>query len=270
MDIKAFYETLPARYPELRGQVAIITGAGRRIGLGIAARLAKEGMRLVMGGLNAEELAAAVDTLRSLGAEIRDVAGDVRDPAVLDALFAAANDYGRLDLLVNNAADLRRFKLEKLTEQLIDDQIAVNIRAPMLASLRAVEMMKAAGSGSIVNITSVGGIRAQYPGLPYGMTKGALEMFTRNLAIDAGEHGIRVNAIAPGWTPPPQDEPDEGYRNYLADVSKLVPLHRPGTMADMAAAVAYLASPDAAYVTGHTLVVDGGITAQLHPPQYPI
>lgn len=267
---QAYFETFPARYPELHGQVALITGAGRRIGLGIATRLAREGMSLVMGGLDAAELADAVAGLRACGVEAQGVPGDLSDPTVIDALFTAASTYGRLDLLVNNAADLRRARAEDLTPELIDAQLSINIRVPMLLSLRALDLMRPARSGSIVNITSVGGLRAQHPGLPYGMTKGALEALTRNLAADLGEYNIRVNAVAPGWTPTPPDEPDADYDAYIAGTNPNIPLRRPGSAADIGAAVAFLASSDAAYVTGHTLVVDGGLVAQLHPPENPI
>jgi NAD(P)-dependent dehydrogenase (short-subunit alcohol dehydrogenase family) len=266
--IRATFEQMPARYPELRGKVAVVTGAGRGIGQGIAGRLAREGMRVVVAGLDAAEVAATADGLDACGAEALAAPGDLRDPAVIEALFEQTiGAFGALHLLVNNAADLRRVRAADLTPELIEDQLAVNVRAPLLCAAKALALMRA--GSSIVNVTSVGGLRAQLPGLPYGMTKGALESLTRNLATDAGEYGVRVNAVAPGWTPPASDGSAE-FEDYLRAMSPYVPLRRPGSAADVAAAVAFLASDDAAYVTGHTLVVDGGLVAQLHPPEHPI
>jgi glucose 1-dehydrogenase len=267
MTIADLFRSAPARYPELRGKVAIVTGASRGIGAGIAARLAREGMRLVISGLDQAEVESTAALLQAEGVEVTLVSGDLRDESAVEALFARALDaYGTLHLLVNNAADLRRIRSEDLTGALIDDQIAVNIRAPLLASLRAAAIMRAGEGGSIVNISSVGGLRAQLPGLPYGITKGALDALTRNLAIDLGASGVRVNAVAPGWTPTNLTAHDA---DYLRDVSAYIPLRKPGTAEDIGAMVAFLASPDARYITGQTIYVDGGLTAQLHPPEQP-
>lgn len=263
------YRSAPARYPELRGKVAIITGASRAIGAGIAARLAREGMRLVITGLYAAETEKTATDLRGEGVEVISVSGNLSDTSVIDQIFEQAEAVygGELHLLVNNAADLRRVRVSELDQQLIDDQLTVNIRAPMLCSMRAIALMRPQKEGCIVNITSVGGIRAHLPGLPYGMAKGALDSFTRVLGVDLADAGIRVNAVAPGYIPRIRNEDDAA---YVHEASQMIPMRTHGRPEDIGAMVAFLASPDAAYITSQVFYVDGGLSAQLHPPDNPI
>lgn len=267
--IVEIYRAAPARYPELRGKVAIVTGASRAIGAGIAARLAREGMRLVITGLDAAETEKAAAALRGEGVEVIGVSGNLSDTAVIDRIFERAEaTYGaQLHLLVNNAADLRRVRADRLDQQLIDDQLAVNIRAPMLCAMRATALMRPQREGSIINITSVGGIRAHLPGLPYGMAKGALDSFTRVLGVDLAEAGIRVNAVAPGFIPRIRNEKDVA---FVENASQMIPMRKHGLPEDIGAMVAFLASSDAAYITAQVFYVDGGLSAQLHPPDQPI
>jgi glucose 1-dehydrogenase len=262
MMLAELWETLPVRYPELAGKVAIVTGATHHIGLGIAARLAKEGMRVVIGGLDGADVDAAVSGLTALGADVRGVSGDLSKRETVDGLIGlAVSAFGGVDVLVNNAADMRRVHHRDASDDLLDTQIAVNLRAPMQLALEALKHM--ASGGSIINITSVGGTRSQYPNYPYGMTKGALDAFTRTLAVEVADRGIRVNAIAPGWTPHGTHPRDE-------ERTRFIPMGRGATFAEMAAVAAFLASPDAGYITGQTIYVDGGLTVQLHPPYVPL
>jgi NAD(P)-dependent dehydrogenase (short-subunit alcohol dehydrogenase family) len=256
------WDSLPARYPELAGKTAIVTGGARNIGLGIAARLAKEGMRVVVGGLDSAEVEAAVAKLTELGANVRGISGDLSESKAADALLdLAVSAFGGVDVLVNNAADLRRVHHRDASDALLDSEIAVNLRTPIRLALGALKHM--VSGGSIINVTSVGGTRAQYPNFPYGMTKGALDAFTRTLAVEVADRGIRVNAIAPGWTPHGAHPRDE-------ERTRFIPMGRGGTFAEIAAAAAFLASPDAGYITGQTIYVDGGLIAQLHPPYVPL
>jgi NAD(P)-dependent dehydrogenase (short-subunit alcohol dehydrogenase family) len=146
--------------------------------------------------------------------------------------------------------------------------VAANIVGPYLCASRAVELMRvAAGGGGIVNISSVGGFRAHWRGLPYDATKGAIDAMTRAMAIELAEYGIRVNAVAPGATrtdrsPAPESE-------LAGRIRKRVPLGRFGAPVEIGHAVAFLASDDAAYITGQVLYVDGGVTAQLDPKTNP-
>lgn len=252
---------MSARHPELAGRIAIVTGAAKGIGRGIAERLADEGMTIVAADIDR----AALDVFGTdLGDDHLMVECDVSDPGRIADLFSAVDaSFGRLDLLVNNAAHLaRRRPLDEHLE-LLDLQLTTNIRGPYLCSQEAARRMAAAGGGGIVNISSVGATRAHHRGVPYDVTKGAINSMTAAMAIELGEHGIRVNAIAPGVTETYRTDPtSETYRL----TSERIPVRRFGTVDDIAAAVAFLASDDASYITGQVLHVDGGITTQLSPP----
>lgn len=269
MELLSLYESIQPRYPELRGQVAIITGSSRGIGKGIALRLAREGMRIVINGRNPEAVTATAEALRELGAEVLAIPGDVSCAQEVDRLFQETlNAFGTVDLLVNNAADLRRVHFFEVDETLLDHQLANNIKGPYLCAYRAAEAMRRAGRGNIVHISSVGGLRAHWQGLPYDLTKGAIDAMTRAMALELAIYGIRVNAVAPGAIRTEHTVPPE--HPAAQAVAQRIPLGRFGLPLEIGAAVAFLASPDASYITGQVLYVDGGITAQLSPPGQPI
>lgn len=266
-DVSSLFESLTPRYADLADQVVVVTGAAKGIGQGIATRLAAEGMRVVAADVDRDALTTTTGALRDRGATVLDVHADVSRPADVDALFASAVDaFETVDALVNNAADLRRKRLLDEHDELLDLQLATNVRGPYRCSQRAAAIMREAGRGSIVNISSVGAQRAHHRGLPYDVTKGAVDAMTLALAVDLGGYGIRVNAIGPGVT--------HTYRTdrYAASdpssyqtTAERIPLGRWGTVSDVAAMVAFLISSEASYVTGQIIHVDGGITAQLSP-----
>ena len=268
LDTKTLFETLPARYPELRDQVALVTGSSRGIGRGIAIRLAREGMRVVIHGLEPDEVERTHRELRDLGVEAIAVTSDLRETAGIDRLFERTlSAFGAVDLLVNNAADLRRKPFFEVEESILDAELATNVRGPYLCARRAAESMRASGSGNIIQISSVGGLRAHWRGLPYDLTKGAIDAMTRSMALDLARFGIRVNAIAPGAT---LTERWLAARANFQEINRRIPLERLGRLDEIGAAVAFLASPDAAYITGQVIYVDGGITVQLGTRDQPV
>ncbi len=269
MEIVSLYESIRPRYPELRRQVAIVTGSNRGIGQGIAVRLAREGMRVVITGRTAEAVKATAAELQASGAEVLAVPGDLSRTDAVDALFQETlKAFGTVDLLVNNAANLRRVDFFKVDEALLDQELASNVKGPFMCSYRAAEVMREAGRGSIIHISSVGGLRAHLPGLPYDMTKGAIDAMTRAMALDLAPHNIRVNAVAPGATRTERTSPPEHPAHQA--VAQRIPMGRLGLVSEIGSVVAFLASPEASYITGQVIYVDGGITAQLSPPGQPI
>lgn len=265
MDFAETFSTVPARYPELRGGVALVTGSSRGIGKGIATRLAREGMRVVITSRKQEDLEPFLADLKSVGADAVAFASDLSQPGEPDRLMdAVLETYGRIDLLVNNAADLRRNNFYEVDEAFFDYQLRTNVKAPFLLARRAAQAMRASGGGNVIFVSSVGGLRAHWRGLPYDATKGAMDSMVQAMALEAAADHIRVNAIAPGATWIERRGRVEDNPKAQAVMDR-IPLRRFGYPLEMGAAVAFLASPDAAYITGQVVYVDGGITAQLNP-----
>ncbi|OJV91938.1 MAG: hypothetical protein BGO39_14300 [Chloroflexi bacterium 54-19] len=259
------------RYPEFKGQVALVTGSSRGIGHGIALRLGREGMKVVLTGFDAEELAITDDRFARLGIEHVTVPGDLARPEYIDELFQKVEaSYGTLDLLVNNAASMGSINPGNMDLEIMQTQFDSNIRGSFLCSYKAVELMrKGHKGGNIISLSSVGGARAHWHSIPYDITKGAIDSLTRALALEVSAEDIRVNAIGPGAiqnrTHAGDDNP-EGIPEELP----LIPLGRYGIPQDIASMVAFLASPEASYITGQIFYVDGGLLAQLSPREHPI
>jgi NAD(P)-dependent dehydrogenase (short-subunit alcohol dehydrogenase family) len=270
MDTKTQFEAIRPRYEELRGKVAVVTGSSRGIGKGIALRLAREGMRVVITSNLPEDVEQTAREFEQLGVETLALTADLGESSEVRRLMdSTVTAFGAIDLLVNNAADLRRKHIFDVDEELLDAQLAVNIKAPYLAAQYAAEVMRERGAGgSIVQISSVGGLRAHWRALPYDMTKGALDTMTRAMANELAQFGIRVNAIGPGAI-------DTGWVNRAGRAGaealvERIPLLRVGNPQDIASSVAFLASDDASYITGQVIYVDGGITMQLSPKNAPL
>ena len=202
--------------------------------------------------------------MKYLGIEAIGVPANVGTTEGVDKIISETmGAFNQVDLVVNNAADLRRVPFFEIDEAMLDNQLAANIRGPFLLSFKAAEIMKENGGGNIIHISSVGGLQAHWPGLPYDMTKGALDTMTKAMALGLAEYGIRVNAVAPGATATEKTPGPENPR--IQAVSKRIQLLRFGLAVEIGAAVAFLVSPDGSYITGQIIYVDGGITAQLSP-----
>ncbi len=237
---------------ELKGKVALVTGGARRVGREVVLAFARAGADVVIhyhrSGADAE---ATAEDARSLGVRAFPVQGDLAEPMEIDGIFAAVGDeFGRLDVLVNNAAVFDRTPIESLSAEQWDAQLAVNARAPALCIRAALPLM--ADGGAIVNITDVSAQKpwAGYPA--YCASKAALVALTKSTAKALAGRNIRVNAVAPGVA-----EWAEGAgREQMEAVLAQVPLKRPGSGKDVAAAAVFLARSD--YITGQNLRVDGG------------
>jgi NAD(P)-dependent dehydrogenase (short-subunit alcohol dehydrogenase family) len=254
----------------LRGKIAIVTGSTRGIGRAIAERLATEGARVAVNGRDPAAVDAVVKALRSAGAECIGIAADVGRGSDVERLFdAVASGLGAPDVIVNNAAvagDGAIRHLLEMDDEHWEDVIRTNLGGVFRCTRRGAQIMVERGvRGSIVNVSSFSASRAHRSMAAYDAAKGGLESFTRAAALDLAPDGIRVNAVGPGAI---RSADDEAHGRAATDErARTVPLGRLGEPADVAAAVAFLASDDAAYVTGQTLYVDGGMLAQLRPPQ---
>ncbi len=258
---------ISARFADLAGRAAIVTGASRGIGVGIAELLARQGMRLVLAARSEPEGLAVVERLRADGADCRWVTADVATrPGARRVLDAAIQAFGGLYLLVNNAAIVCSEPIHEMDQAAFAATFEANSRmAYYLSHETSRHLIETGRPGCVVNISSVGGLRAHRRHAGYDMSKGALDALTRSMALDLAPHGIRVNAVAPGATlrivPP-----DERQAAFAERAGPHIPLGRLALPQEIGAAVAFLASDAAAYITGQVLYVDGGLTAQLTPP----
>ena len=222
-------------------------------------------MKVVITSRTESAVEQTAEEFAALGIEVCPVTADLSEDTGIDLLFSRVLDsFAAVDVLVNNAADLRRFRVEDLPAGILKYQLDANIKAPHECSTRAAEIMKKNGGGSIVNITSVGGLRAHFRGLPYDVCKGAMDSMTRAMALDLCEYGVRVNSVAPGWTYNKGLVPDGSDPRGLG---RRIPLGRQGTPLEIGNAVAFLASDDASYIVGQIFYVDGGITSMLGTPE---
>ena len=234
------------------GKVALVTGAGKRIGRSVALRLAKEGADVVVNyrgsKTGAEEVAAQV---AQLGRRAVALQADVAKRADVAAMFGAVEkEFGRLDILVNNAGIFFSAKFEELTEEQWDRILGANLKSQYLCSQMAAPMLRKSGAGRIINFASLGGLLAWPAYTHYCVSKAGVIMLTRCLARALAPE-ITVNAIAPGTISFPDDSPE-----LADDFVRRAPLKRTGTPKDIEDAVVYLAY--SSFVTGQVIVVDGG------------
>ena len=242
-----------------RAGVAVITGGTRGIGLAVAHRLAAGGYDLLVTYRgDADAARAATEELAGRGRQIEAIAADI---ATADgagaAIEAAMQRLGQLDVLVNNAGITRDTLLMRMSDEDWDDVLTTNLKGAFLSSKAAIRPMLRQRSGRIVNVSSVVGQVGNAGQANYAAAKAGLIGFTKSLAKEVGSRGITVNAIAPGFieTRMTASLPDE----TKAAILERTPLGRFGTPEDVAGAVAFLVGPDAGFITGHTLTVDGGL-----------
>jgi NAD(P)-dependent dehydrogenase (short-subunit alcohol dehydrogenase family) len=254
----------PQELFDLSGKTAIVTGGSVGIGRQMAQALAEAGADIVLCSRKVERCEAAASELAKLGAGTLALRCDVREPDQVQAVVDAARErFDRIDVLVNNAGTVWGAPPEDMPLDGWQKVIDVNLTGVFLFSQAAGRTMIEAGGGKIVNIASVAGLSGApqevMNAIPYNASKGGVIAFTRDLAVKWARHGITVNAIAPGWFP-------SDMSRYVLDaqgetLKAHVPLRRFGGEDDLKGAVVFLSSRASDYVTGHTLVVDGGESA---------
>jgi NAD(P)-dependent dehydrogenase (short-subunit alcohol dehydrogenase family) len=249
---------------DLSGRVAVITGSSRGIGRSIAEQMAKAGARVVVSSRKPEACEKVAVAIRAAGGEAITIPCSLSDRAQLDHLVdATVAQLGRLDILVCNAAVNPYFgPMATMPEDAYDKIMNCNLKANFILSNRAAAHMAAAGGGSIIIVSSIGGNQGSATLAAYGMSKAADSSLVKNLAIEWGPKGIRANCIAPGLIRTDFSRTLWENASLLQRVEAGTPVRRIGEPDDIGGVAVFLASRAAAYVTGQTLVVDGGLTSK--------
>jgi glucose 1-dehydrogenase len=255
----------------LKGKNALITGATSGIGQAIAVRLAQEGCNIAINyrkdpqaGVDTEEMAMqkACGNIENCGVKSLLVQGDIsQESDIIEMVNAVVEEFGTVDILVNNAGIQTESSSHEVTTADFDRVIAVNLRGAYLCARETIKhLLSQNRSGVIINVSSVHEIIPRPMYISYSISKGGMENLTKSLALEYANRGIRVNAIGPGATITPINQDWTDNPEKKAIVESHIPMGRAGTSEEMAAVVAFLASDEAAYITGQTLFVDGGLT----------
>lgn len=244
------------------GRVAVVTGGASGIGKATAARIAQEGARVLIIDMSpqGEQVAAA---MRADGLEVVFQVADISvEQQVVDVVASAVRRWGRLDVMVANAGISGRGSADQTALSDWERVMSVNLTGVFLSAKHAIPAMRAAGGGAIVSTASIIGLVGTREAVPYAAAKGAVINMTRSMALDCAKDRIRVNAVCPGFISAPTTGMRRDGAEHNEYLISLHPLGRLGEPEDIASAIAFLASDDAAFITGTSLVVDGGYTAQ--------
>ncbi len=245
---------------DLSGQTAVVTGASQGLGRAMAIALAGAGARVACVARNEEKLKQTLETIQSTGGEGAVMAADVGVAENVDTIVdTVANDWGRLDIVVNNAGITRDTLMPVMSDEQWDDVIATNLRGTFLFCRAASKIMMKQRSGRIINISSVSGLMGNPGQTNYSASKAGMIGLTRSLAKELAKRKVTVNAVAPGFI---ESDMTQALGDAVLDeVKKRIPIRRIGTADDVSACVLFLSSPAASYITGQVLTVDGGMTA---------
>ncbi len=253
---------------DFTGKVALITGAASGFGAMIAEELGRRGARLVLGDINEEGLSPVVDKLTALDVEVQAVACDVASETDCAAMVALAREnFGGLDIAINNAGIAPPLQyLEEVDEETFDLQYRVNVKGVFFGMKHQLKVMRAQGSGVILNVSSMAGIGGAPKAAPYSSAKHSVVGLTRTAAVEYARHNVRVNAICPFYTLTPMitdmQTPDGATVEQVhAIFASGCPMKRLGKPEEVVSAMLMLCSPALTYVTGQTLAVDGGVSA---------
>jgi NAD(P)-dependent dehydrogenase (short-subunit alcohol dehydrogenase family) len=241
------------------GQKAVVTGAGRGLGRSIASALAREGAEVVLIARTADDVHAAAKEIEAAGGHASAHACDVTDAAAVAALFASLD---RCDVLINNAGSNRPQPFLEVDLGTLDSLLALNVRSMFVVAQAAARLMVRAGRGTVVHMSSQMGHIGAANRTVYCTSKHAIEGLTKAMAVELAPRGVRVNAVAPTYIETPLTKPFFDNPEFKADTLRRIPLGRIGTIDEVVAAVLFLASPEASLITGTSLLVDGGYTAQ--------
>ena len=249
---------------DLSGKQALITGSSQGIGFALARGLADAGAKIVLNGRDRGRLSDAADTLRGEGASVSELAFDATDhEAVRAAIDGFESSEGAIDILINNAGMQHRTELENFPADAFEKLLQTNIASVFHVGQAVARHMIKRGAGKIINIASVQTSLAR-PGIaPYTATKGAVGNLTKGMATDWAKHGLQCNAIAPGYFDTPLNAALVADPEFSAWLEKRTPAGRWGKVEELVGAAVFLSSPASSFVNGHTLYVDGGITASL-------
>ncbi|WP_416899177.1 MAG: SDR family NAD(P)-dependent oxidoreductase [Minwuia sp.] len=243
----------------LDGMTALVTGAGRGIGRGCAMAMAEAGAEVICVSRTRSELDELVGEIEALGGTARAETCDVAEPEQIETLFAG---LGKLDILLNNAGMSTVHPVAEIPVENLDRMLTVNCRGMVLVAKEAAKIMQAQGSGVMINLSSTYGKVGRPTNSVYAATKHFVEGFTKSIAVELAPKGVRVCAIGPTAIETPMTYDRLHDPVYGPDMLSRLPIGRFGQVADVVGAVVFLASPAAALITGTTLMVDGGWTAQ--------
>ena len=246
---------------DFSGKTVLVTGGAQGIGQAIVEAFAWRGARVMIADLRQAKAQALAEGLRARGCQVEAIALDLADAtAVFEGIKAIEQDWGRLDILVHNAGYFPLTAFAQITPSMLERTLAVNLSALFWLTQAALPMFQRQGGGCVLVTSSVTGPRVAYPGLShYAASKAGVNGFIRNAALELATYQVRVNGVEPGMIATPAMD-NLGDAQVNADITGRVPLGRLGAPQDIAGAMLFLASDLAAYITGQTLVVDGGST----------
>jgi NAD(P)-dependent dehydrogenase (short-subunit alcohol dehydrogenase family) len=246
----------------LEGQVAVITGGSRGLGKAIALTFSEAGADIVVCSRGIEDIQLVAKEIQNLGGHSLGIQTDVSHKSDVDNLIQRVMDeFGHIDILVNNAgAAINILPILEQNEDVWDTIMDINLKGPYLCSLAVSKIMVKQKKGNIINMSSAGGLLQGF-GNAYAVSKAGLIKMTRILAFELGKHNVRVNAIAPGWVKTEMNRMIWSNPEALKGFLTKIPLGQFGQPSDVANAALFLASEASSYITGHTLVVDGGMLA---------
>jgi len=248
---------------DLSGKVAIVTGSTKGIGFGLALALAKAGADITVVSRNQSDCEKAAQTIQAVGRQALPVAADITKQNDIKNLVEKTLDhFGQIDILVNNAGTAITKRAEEITEEDWDRVLNVDLKGVFFCAQAVGRQMIAQKQGKIINIASIMGLVGDRQILPYCAAKGGVVQMTKALALEWARYNIQVNALCPGYVKTPMNQEDLAQEKIYNHIIKKIPMRRLGEISDLIGATVFLASNFSDYMTGQTLVIDGGWTAE--------